>query len=381
MIKYFSIFLLMCFILINKSKANFDTVTISDTATININCYIDTYYVTDNDFNSAFNRPLLNPLNTQKDAYDVNLVMISLSYLNKDFRSKATFHQGALARTAFPKNSNVIQEANIGVKLIEDLWLDAGYFLTHIGGEVSLPKDNWLSSLALSTQNEPIYQSGLKVTYDVNDKLQLQAHILNGYNIIEENNSSKSLGYFASYKFNDAFNISLSGIYGNEVYSGLDPNIYIIRYFDPWKAQKENYTKMLNNVIINYKVNKILQMRLSFDISSQKGMFVYEPDLIKPRPYTYGIFNTSSYGGFLSLKALISNKINATLRLEMYNSKIGTINYSSNAVGGTLGVEFKPNSNTYLRLESRSLSFEKDFSKIYPFSNRLEGIFTFGVYY
>ena len=52
-----------------------------------------------------------------------------------------------------------------GIKLMDNLWLDSGVFLTHVGGEALLPKNNWISSLALTTMYEPFYQTGVKLAY------------------------------------------------------------------------------------------------------------------------------------------------------------------------------------------------------------------------
>lgn len=338
---------------------------------LSINGYVDAYYATDNDANASVNRPPINSLSTQKDAFDINLAMLSFSYVNKDYRSKVTIQHGALARAAWPTYANMIQEANVGVRLADGLWLDAGYFLTHIGGEVITPKDNWLSSLALSTQNEPFYQSGMKLTYDVNDKLQFQLHALNGYNIFDDNNKNKSLGWCASYKFNDDLNVSLLGIYGNEAYLGLPiPSSSNISY---------NFTpKMLNNVVLNYNITKSFLMKASVDISSQDLDFVATSNKSKG--------TSSSLGGFLALRYLLSDNLSATARVEMYNSKSAVdgatpVTFTSNATGATIGTEYKANSNSYFRLEARSLNYDKANNSIYPFEKRLEGIFTFGVFF
>ncbi len=338
---------------------------------LTINGYVDMYYATDNDPNAVTNRPLLNSLNTQKEAFDINHAMLSFTYLNKDYRSKICIHYGALQRSAWPaySNANMIQEANVGVNLGGGIWLDAGYFLTHIGCEVITPKDNWFNSLALSTQNEPFFQSGLKLTYDASDKLQLQLHCLNGYNLFDDNNKNKSLGYYVSYKFNDDMNIALAGIYGNEIYLGLTIPSTSIEY--------NNSPKLLNNVVFNYNISKSLLMKASIDITNQ--------DL------NVSIFNkedkgtSSAMGGFLALRYLMSDKFSASVRAEMYNTKANitsnTNTYISNAKGITFGCEYKPNSNSYIRLEARQLNYEKGALSQNPFDTRNEGIFSFGVYF
>lgn len=349
---------------------------------LTINGYVDMYYATDNDPNAVANRPLLNSLNTQKEAFDINHAMLSFTYLNKDYRSKICIHYGALQRSAWPaySNANMIQEANVGVNLGGGLWLDAGYFLTHIGCEVITPKDNWFNSLALSTQNEPFFQSGLKLTYDASDKLQLQLHCLNGYNLFDDNNKNKSLGYYVSYKFNDDMNIALAGIYGNEAYLGLPIpiNQTII------SSITFNHTpKLLNNIVFNYNVSKSILLKASFDLSNQ-NVDAEIVTITMPQSVPDFKGTSSSLGGFFAARYLLNNELYISVRAEMYNTKYNTENYSSkasNAIGGTLGLEYKPNSNSYIRLEARQLNYEKGALSIKPFDTRNEGIFSFGVYF
>jgi hypothetical protein len=332
---------------------------------LTINGYVSTYYATDNDSNSVTNRPFINSLNVQKNNFDINIAMISASYVNKDYRAKVTLHHGALARAAWPAQATMIQEANGGVRLADGLWLDAGYFLTHIGGEVITPKDNWLSSLALSTQNEPFFQSGMKLSYDVNDKLHTELHLLNGYNIFDDNNANKSIGWCAAYKANDDLSFSILGIYGNEAYLGLIPSINNLTF--------ANTPKMLNNVVINYTVSKSLLLKVSADISSQEILTNNDKG------------TSSSLGGFLALRYLISEKLSSSVRLEMYNSNAkfekDPLAFESKANGGTFGIEYKTNSNSYLRIEARQLTYAKSDNYKNPFDSRLEGIFSFGVFF
>jgi hypothetical protein len=74
------------------------------------------------------------------------------------------------------------------------LQLDAGVFVTPAGAEVIEAKDNLnysrglLFSLAI-----PYYHSGVRMTYNPNDKVSLMAGVVNGWNNIVDNNSGKTV--------------------------------------------------------------------------------------------------------------------------------------------------------------------------------------------
>ncbi len=102
-----------------------------------------------------------------------------------------------------------IQEANIGVSPYKNSWIDAGYFLTHIGGEGIIPKYNFFMSVSLLTYYEPIYQSGIKYSYS-GKKFYSSLMLLNGYNVLVDNNKNKSFGLQIGYKPSDKADITIA---------------------------------------------------------------------------------------------------------------------------------------------------------------------------
>ncbi len=87
--------------------------------------------------------------------------------------------------------SILFRKANAGVRLCKNLWLDAGFFRTHVGTEGLFPKENITSSVAVATYFEPYYEAGLKLSYAATEKLALSLYVLNGYNLYEDNNKKE----------------------------------------------------------------------------------------------------------------------------------------------------------------------------------------------
>jgi hypothetical protein len=180
---------------------------------LSINGYIDTYIAYDNDKGSTPRQ--FSAIAPYRDEFRINMAMIALRYANTKLRGNVALHFGDASRVNWPQEPNdylqFMQEANIGYSPSKNLWIDAGYFLTHIGGEGLIPKYNFFQSLSLCTYYEPFYQSGIKVSYS-GRKFYGSFFLLNGYNVFVDNNSNKSFGIQLGYKPNDKAELTYNNI-------------------------------------------------------------------------------------------------------------------------------------------------------------------------
>lgn len=336
--------------------------------TFKVGAYADTYYATDNDHSSSEkeNRKLLSALNVKKYQFDLNMAQVNFNGSSNIYRMNMTLHFGSLSRYAYPSGQFAnIEEANAGVRLSEGLWFDVGLFLTHVGCESVTPKDNWLTTHSLMTNFEPFYQEGLRLSYDFNPKFSGQLWFLNGYGIYEDNNKNKTLGYYFNYKLNDNVNMSLAGTAGNEQPTGTSSKL-----------------RVLNNFITSYKFSKAFSAKLSADLCNEESQ--------------------NSFGGCLSARYNLNNNLSLSSRIEYFDDKNAILSKFTNptdttiapktfglqkGTGYTLGVEFRPNSNSFIRLESRYLQFDDENCKIFvnkdnlATNSRLEMIMNFGVFF
>lgn len=350
----FAIFIFICFAPIN--------IFASDSLTFN--AYIDSYYATDNDTNES-NRKLLSILNPAKESINLNVVLFTANYKSESMRAKLAFHFGDMPNVAWQTKLNFIQEAYIGFKLSDKLWFDVGNYLTHIGIESVNPKDNWLSTLSLLAQNEPFYQAGAKLTYEPNTDLKMQIHLLNGYNLFEDNNRNKSLGYTIAYQLKDNLKLSLNGIIGNEDYLGL--------IHPDYKFSQGN--KILNSFLIEWDCSNSFKLKGLFDISSQE---VDVTNVNKERSKG----NSNILAAFVAAKYLFSESFSLNSRIEMYNTYLKTAEtFNSKALGYTIGLEYKPRTNSYIRLENRLMNYSDETNSIKPFKSRNEVICGIGLYF
>ncbi|HYT68520.1 MAG TPA: porin [Vicinamibacterales bacterium] len=105
-----------------------------------------------------------------------------------------------LVQSFEPGSSPVLQNIEEGfisylAPIGKGLQFDFGKFVTQHGAEVIEAKDNWnYSRSLLFALAIPYYHSGVRAMYAPNDKISFMANIVNGWNNVIENNSSKTVG-------------------------------------------------------------------------------------------------------------------------------------------------------------------------------------------
>lgn len=327
--------------------------------------YIDTYYALYSDTSSpgSFVKfPTVSPRNNNPG---LNILQLQAKYHTDRFRGVATFFWGDVPHSAWSPVYNMIQEAHVGIKIRKGLWMDVGLFRTHLGLESIQPRENIAHSIAVTTYFEPYYLSGAKLTYEVTDKLRFQACVLNGFNTFVDNNRNKAVG--------------LSGVYDFSKRSSLTVNTLICDEADQPFSKKRIY----NNAYFIHKREK-LDLGAEFNVGSQRHSRL---DNINATAFIYS--------GLLAVKYRCAKKFAVYGRGEFFEDSDEVLTgpvenehhqlVGINLVGYTLGLEFTPIKNSYIRFEGRQLHTTED-EKIFvlndkPSSDRFEGIAAFGVWF
>ena len=94
--------------------------------------------------------------------------------------------------------------------------MDVGYFTTHIGTESMTPKDNIMSTWALNTFHEPLFQGGVKVSYEGENGVSAALHVLDGYNAFVSSNNKLSFGLGLGWEPSDVFAMGYSNQISDE---------------------------------------------------------------------------------------------------------------------------------------------------------------------
>jgi hypothetical protein len=272
---------------------------------------------------APFNSRLIHPVGYQNNTFQINTAQLTLrTPKNNLYRASVTLQAGTIALASWPEELPLLQEAYVGFNLLPThstpLWLDTGIFLTHIGSESILPRYNKLSLLSLISVFEPYFQSGLRLSYDLSAQIALELHLLNGYGTIIDNNPEKSVGWKVQYQPFEQLNLSLTGLAGNEQGAG---EAFLFRQY--------------HNLNLKYAITEAVDFQAQADLALE-GSGVY-----------HGAQATLSYQPLTQL--------GFSARVSSFQDPQEIISPGVEAYGITLGSEYKPTPQSYVRLEARQL--------------------------
>jgi hypothetical protein len=336
--------------------------------------YVDAYYAYYTDSAGTGNYQKFPSISPRSNQFGLNTAQITFQYDAEKVRGLATFHYGDIPRATWSSTFNNIMEAHAGVRICKKLWLDAGFFRTHVGTEGLLPKENFASSVSVNTVYEPYFESGLRLNYNPNTKLSVNLYLLNGYNRFEDNNEKKSFGALINYAFSDKFSIGYSN------YTGDDTPV------QPDSIAVLSHILYHNALFFNGQYRK-LKIQAGGDYCMMENSGIDNES---------GLPDSSFAGmisGVISLKLMASKTVAAYIRGEFFDDPDGMMSgvivdkkgkfTGYHVTGVTLGAEYKPTESSYVRLEARQLQMDND-QEIFitngdPSSSRLEVLFNIGV--
>ncbi|GAA0873354.1 porin [Gangjinia marincola] len=333
---------------------------------LSLSAYVDTYFAGyDNDLNQQEFQPFIT-VGARDNTFGVNVAQVGLNYMHEKIRGNFILHYGDIPQATWSDEFNAIQEANVGVKIIDGLWLDAGFFATHIGTESFLPKNNLLSHTMYLTFNEPFYQAGAKLSYDTLENWYIELWALNGYNNFVDNNDAKSLGTLINYTISKNTSITYTNLYGRESED----------------SSPIDQDRFYQNIYINHHWNEKIYLIAGFDYGFQTNSDLQETNE-----------TASMYGGMITARYQFNPTFSVTGRAEIFNDKNGfisgtVIDANGNEAGieltgFTLGTEYRPLENSYLRAEVRNTRASDDLEIFMKndelTNNRFEVLFTMGI--
>lgn len=112
---------------------------------------------------------------------------------------------------------NLLQASlEVQTRVGKGLYVQAGLFPSHIGFEAFQTKDNWNYTRSWEAELSPYYQMGVKLAYPLGERWSAQIHLLNGWQVIADNNRGKSLGWQFAYA-GDKVSLTFNGIVGPEL--------------------------------------------------------------------------------------------------------------------------------------------------------------------
>ena len=322
--------------------------------------FVDAYYSYDfNNTNRQERGILINggsPFcsHSSQNQFAINNVLLGVRYNHTLFRASAILHTGTYVQKNYsnePELLKHINEAIAGIRVVNNLWLEAGIFSSHIGVESAISKDNINLTRSLMAENTPYFESGAKITYTTNNgKWLLSGLVLNGWQtILAFQRPQKAFGTQIQFKpFGDklllnsstyfgpapiARNIldSTGGIIATDLSKGGD---FLMRYF--------------HNFYFTYQLTDNLLVAAAFDIGFQ------EKTITDKALNTW--FNPTIYA-----KYKLSKLFGINARVEHYNDRNGIMIATSSpnnfqTTGCAVGVDYSPTEFVMLRVEGKFLA-------------------------
>lgn len=201
------------------------------TLTVKFGGFVDGYYAWD------FNRPRTfdRAYTTQParhNEFNVNLAFVEAVLSGARVRGRLALQYGTSVQANYAAEPRVgstsggdlarhLQEAVVGVKLAPTLWLDGGIYLSHIGSESWISRDNLTYTRSLTADYSPYYQSGVKLTWQATPKLSAQLNVVNGWQIISESNEDKAIGARFDFVASPQITLSAYNLIGSETPDSL----------------------------------------------------------------------------------------------------------------------------------------------------------------
>jgi hypothetical protein len=275
--------------------------------------------------------------------FNINLAFVEAKIADERVRGRFALQTGTAVNFNYAAEANnrelsqLIQEGVVGYRLADNLWIDAGIYLSHIGLESWISRDNWTYTRSLCSDFSPYYQTGVKATLQASPQFALQFHVLNGWQNIAETNNGKAVGLQAAFTPSENISLTYNNFIGNEQSDSL-----------------ASRTRFFNDVVLKFSLSPSFQIAGMFDLGLEE----------KPA----GSGNSTWYAAMLLGKLQATPSLALTGRVEYYGDKdqvivkTGTPN-GFQIYGGSLPADVAVAPNLLWRLEGRLLSSKDD---IYP---------------
>ncbi len=345
-----------CFVLILGCMLNVIALgQVDSTAKVRLHVggFVEAYYGMDAAFPSNHLRPCFLYNHHRAGEVAVNMALLQFSAEHDRYRAHVglmagTYPQANLASE--PVAMRFIYEANAGVAIGKSgrTWLDMGIFPSYIGFEGAISTDNLTLSRSLCAEGSPYFLTGARIGTHTGKRWEFAGYLLNGWQRIRTPNgrTMPSFGTQARFQATDKLLFNWSTFLGTD-----DPDVSRrMRYF--------------SNLYLQAQPSAKLAVTAGFDIGMQqaaRGSNVMQAWL----------------SPVVIAKYALTNRLAVVGRAEYYMDPHGVIVSCNQGVhgfqtgGASLGADYHPQDNVWLRLEARGLqSRDRIFDTRSGLSNR-----------
>lgn len=300
-------------------------------AKLAFHAFVDLYYAynANHPANGANFIPGTGTTAKQADEFSVNLAEVEVSMLAEPVGFKLAVGAGTaeeVLHAAEPGGSEVwrnllLASVTYQTKVGRGLSFEGGIMPAHVGIEAFASKDNWNYTRSWLAEFSPYYETGLKVAYPFSDRWSGQFYVVNGWQIIGENNSAKTFGTQVAYG-SEKVSASFNTLAGPEL-PGDDSD---------WR--------LFGDFVLTVRPTPSWSVGASVDVARES----------QPLSGSASWWGAAAYGRF----APDGRDFAVTLRAERFDDSDGAISGTAQELTeGTLTFEYRPSKHLMLKLEGR----------------------------
>lgn len=136
-----------------------------------------------------------------ENLFNIELAMADIRYTTVDVRARVALQAGNYvgrnygSATPFePSFVEILHAAFVGIRLGDALWVDVGVMPSHIGNETAISSENITYTRSLIAETSPYFETGAKVSLQINKELYVAVLALNGWQNIYDYDNETSFG-------------------------------------------------------------------------------------------------------------------------------------------------------------------------------------------
>ncbi len=292
--------------------------------------YVGVYFGYDFNNPASLTRPGFIYSENLHNQIAVNIALLGARYTTDRVRGTFAIQTGTYPDANYANEPQIfknIYEAWGGVKLAKYLWLDAGIFLSHIGLEGPLSRDDLTLTRSIMADNSPYYEAGAKLTYDRGKKWLFSGLLVNGWQVIRDRNQNFGLGWQVQFRPSAKWLLN-SSTYAGEGHNTPDSLGRKVRYF--------------HDFYLTYDPSPKWKVAAAFDAGWEEN--------------GQGGYNNWQ-GGSLIIRRRLTPKTGLVARAEYFTDPAGV--QAATRVGGlhttgySLGFDYLPVPRVILRAEAK----------------------------
>jgi hypothetical protein len=244
-----------------------------------------------------------------------------------------------------------INQATVGGNIDSTWWIRVGIMPSHIGQESPVSKDNLLFSRSMIADATPYYSTGAQFGWTPGRNLDVFLYVLNGWQRIFETNNSLSFGSQLVFKPTPRTTVNWSTYLGND-----QPDTSLSRI------------RIHNNFFWQQQLSDALDMVVLFDVGAMRSAATRN-------------LEGAMYGG-VKVRYAILDQLKFGGRIEYMhdpNMILTTSTVPFKTVGGSLGLDYLPDTNILIRTEGRVLRSGQNTFPTGVNSKKLDAFFTIGI--